>query len=212
MGVLSCDHICICTVGRREKSQSLNDPIGLLPKFSHCKEAACCYGPLGGKGHRKKRSPDSPDGIIRKNHFIFFHIPACAINEVWNTFCSFLIEHRVDLSSSKRVGHGPIFYSTGVSTSRLCFMLEITWDWISQSGGECNLTLRFSMVSLCLTEAQPPHVIVRDQALAASVTITCQCGLCWYGVEILSVKNKLWRPLIPQGMPIAVFSWFSLPL
>lgn len=102
-----------------EKSQSLNDPIGLLPKFSHCKEAACCYGPLGGKGHRKKRSPDSPDGIIRKNHLIFFHMPGCAINQVWNTFCSFLIEHRVDLSSSKRVGHGPLFYSTGVSTSRL---------------------------------------------------------------------------------------------
>lgn len=63
-----------------------------------------------------------------------------------------------------------------------------------------------SRAPLSSTEAQPPHVIVRDQALAASVTIACQCGLCWYGVEILSVKNKLWRPLVPQGMPIAVSS------
>lgn len=50
------------------------------------------------------------------------------------------------------------------------------------------------------------HVIVGDQALSVSVTITCQCGLCWYGVEILSAKNKLWRPLIPQGTLIAVSS------
>lgn len=54
------------------------------------------------------------------------------------------------------------------------------------------------------TEEQPPHGPCHSQR--PGFGSVCQCGLCWYGVEILSMKNKLWRPLVPQGMPNAVSS------